>query len=80
MDRVTKVLNKTSKKDYEKISGTLDKLYSGDHFGLDIKKLKGHSDYFRVRVGKYRIIYSVIDSEIELLDISKRTDVTYKKH
>ena len=35
---------------------------------LDIKKLKGQWDgYFRLRVGQIRVIFTVIDSEIEIL-------------
>lgn len=35
---------------------------------LDIKKLKGQWDgYFRLRVGQIRVIFTVIDGEIEIL-------------
>jgi mRNA interferase RelE/StbE len=35
---------------------------------LDIKKLKGQWDgYFRLRVGQIRVIFTIIDSEIEIL-------------
>lgn len=47
--------------------------------GTDIKKLKGHNLY-RLRVGDYRILYSVEDS-IKLIDIeniNNRGDV-YKR-
>jgi mRNA interferase RelE/StbE len=41
-----------------------------------IKKLMG-SEFFRIRVGNYRIVYSVIDSEllIYILKIGHRKDV-----
>lgn len=32
--------------------------------GEDIKKLKGHSGMFRLRVGEYRIIYTVDNGEL----------------
>ncbi|NMF85703.1 type II toxin-antitoxin system RelE/ParE family toxin [Nodosilinea sp. P-1105] len=35
---------------------------------LDIKKLKGQWDgYFRLRVGQIRVIFTVVNSEIEIL-------------
>ena len=49
--------------------------------GEDIKKLKGHNDLFRLRVGDYRIIYTVDNGEliIYVIDINNRGDV-YKKY
>ena len=32
--------------------------------GEDIKRLKGHSDLFRLRVGSYRIIYTVDNGQL----------------
>ncbi len=32
--------------------------------GVDIKKLKGHRDLLRLRVGDYRIIYTVDNGEL----------------
>jgi mRNA interferase RelE/StbE len=44
------------------------------------KKLKGEIDYWRIRVGKYRVIYSIEDNilRIEVIKIGHRKDV-YKK-
>lgn len=44
---------------------------------LDIKKLKGYLNRFRLRVGKYRIIYEIYDNEliIILADGGNRGDV-----
>lgn len=37
--------------------------------GEDIKKLKGHSDLLRLRVGEYRIIYTVDNGELVVIVI-----------
>lgn len=44
---------------------------------LDIKKLKGYLNRFRLRVGKYRIIYEIYDNEliIILADGGSRGDI-----
>lgn len=49
--------------------------------GEDIKKLKGHSDLFRLRVGSYRIIYSVDNGEllIYIIDAGNRGEI-YKDY
>lgn len=47
--------------------------------GTDIKKIKGHNLY-RLRIGNYRVIYSIDDSVkiIAIEDIDNRGDV-YKR-
>ncbi|MEL7609890.1 MAG: type II toxin-antitoxin system RelE/ParE family toxin [Bacillota bacterium] len=45
----------------------------------DIKRLQGYQDYYRLRVGKYRIIYRfLVDNSVEVLyiiDIGSRGDI-----
>lgn len=50
------------------------------HQLLDIKKLKGTQKYYRLRIGKIRIIYQVLDDMliILVLDAGSRGDI-YKK-
>ena len=47
---------------------------------LDCKPLAGRSDEYRMRVGKYRIFYTIDDGilQIYVIDIAPRGDV-YKK-
>lgn len=35
--------------------------------GTDLKKLAGHEDRYRLRVGDYRVIYEVIDGQLVIL-------------
>lgn len=45
--------------------------------GEDIKKLKGHSNLLRLRVGDYRIIYTVDNGEliIYIIDAGNRGEI-----
>lgn len=49
--------------------------------GEDIKKLKGHGDLLRLRVGDYRIIYTVNNGEltIYIIDAGNRGEI-YNKY
>lgn len=45
--------------------------------GEDIKKLKGHTDLLRLRVGDYRIIYTVDHGEliVMVIDVGNRGQI-----
>ena len=47
---------------------------SENPFSKDIKKLKGHND-FRLRVGDYRIIFSIEQNTIQILKVGHRKNV-----
>ena len=60
------------------IQELLLQLSSGNTRGLDIKKLKGRNDIFRVRKGDIRIIYRKDALDIFILSIERRNEGTYK--
>ena len=48
---------------------------------LDIKKLKGYDNHYRIRVGDYRILFFRESGTALVYDVSRRSDNTYKgKH
>ena len=78
MDKITKFLKKLSKKDREVIHHILEQLYSENTKTLDIKKLKGGENLFRVRKGTIRIVYSLDGLDISIINIEFRSEGTYK--
>lgn len=78
MDKIDKALNKLIPKEKERIKDIIKALQSGRLDNLDIKKLKGLKNIFRVRKGGIRIVYRVIDRGIIFLKIDKRKEDTYK--
>lgn len=52
-------------------------LLAGDPYPIGTKKLKGSEHTFRIRTGRYRIIYSVWASTptIEVIKIGQRKEV-----
>ena len=101
VDKITKALNKFTKKEKELVKILLLKINNTPTFipplkgegrglpvtlslarragvGLDLKKLKGRNDIYRIRKGKIRIIYRVDNKQIYLLAIERRSENTYK--
>lgn len=79
MDKNEKLLRKLNRKDFDAVFGVLQKILSSETDDLDIKKLQGHQDLFRVRMGKLRIIFIKKNNDIEILEISRRSEKTYRK-
>ena len=78
MDKIAKALKKLSPKEQELVRGILVKLGNKQLENLNLKKLKGRDDIFRVRKGKLRIIYRLDQKgNIFILAIEKRSDITY---
>ena len=78
MNQLDKLLQRLSNKDRERLKLILVQLKEGNIAGLDIKKLKGVKNLFRVRIGTYRIICQMkTHGQMTVLTIDKRSDTTY---
>lgn len=77
-DKIKKLLAKLSRKEAEVVKLLLLRVKLDDTLGLDIKRLQGHPDLFRVRKGRLRIIYRKTTSDFLLLRIDLRNEKTYK--
>ena len=71
-----KRLRKLSRPDRERVAGAMLRL-GDDPFPRGTRKISGYDDVFRVRVGPYRILYSVSGATlvILILKIGRRKDV-----
>lgn len=77
MDKISKALAKLNHLELSQIKSILKLLLSGKLQNLDIKKLKGRKDIFRVRKGNFRIIYKTDKKKINILTIERRSEKTY---
>lgn len=80
MNKIQKALNKLSDKERKLVQEILTRLNAGDVLGLDIQKLKGHSDIFRLRKGDIRIIYKQKQKDIFILAVERRNEKTYRDY
>ena len=77
MDAIQKALKKLSVEERDRVRDALIKVASGKTQGLDIKKLQGREDIFRVRKGDIRIVYRKIGKAVSILLIERRSEKTY---
>jgi mRNA-degrading endonuclease RelE of RelBE toxin-antitoxin system len=77
MDKIKKILEKLSASERKVLKNLLTQLKAGNLKGLDIKKLKGQINIFRVRKGKFRVIYQNLENSIKILYLERRCDHTY---
>lgn len=60
--KAKKFIDRLPLNEKKRVVAAIERLPNGE----DIKKLKGHADLLRLRVGEYRIIYTVDHGELSL--------------
>ena len=78
MDDLEKSLRSLTTKERKLVKDILLRLVMEDFHGLDMRKLKGAKDIFRVRKGPLRIIYRKEGIKVFVLAIERRKEDTYK--
>ena len=78
MDSIEKALKKLLSGERRRVKQILEYLQRGSTHALDIKKLKGRDDVFRVRMGSIRILYRMDATGIRVLAIERRNEHTYR--
>ena len=78
MDKIFKFLNKRTKAERLKLMAVVSLIAKNELIDLDVKKLKGSPNIFRVRIGDFRIIFLRDKKENIIQSIAKRDDRTYK--
>ena len=78
MDKIEKFLKKLILRDKERILQVTVRILCNDLDNLDIKKLKGIKDVYRVRVGDFRIVFKIEIEYNTIIEIYRRDDRTYK--
>ena len=77
MDAIVKALKKLGAGERERVREVLEKLGSGKTQGMDVRKLRGRDDIFRIRKGDIRIVYRKQKGSISVLLIERRSEKTY---
>lgn len=80
MDRIEKALKKLSDRERKRYKALLLQIQNGDLKGLDVKKLAGREDIYRVRKGDMRIIFRIHKGITYILVLERRTTTTYRNN
>ncbi len=80
MNKIEKFLQNLTPKEYKLITVAVEFVRAGKWMGLDIKKLQGEIDVYRMRLGRFRIIFKKHNTWVEILDIARRSEKTYRKY
>uniref|UniRef100_A0A7C4R858 Type II toxin-antitoxin system RelE/ParE family toxin n=1 Tax=candidate division CPR3 bacterium TaxID=2268181 RepID=A0A7C4R858_UNCC3 len=78
MNRIEKFLKKINLKEKIIIDSALDLIFARDFCDLNLKKLVDHENCYRVRKGKFRIVFTMEGENIKIIDIDKKNASTYK--
>jgi mRNA interferase RelE/StbE len=75
--RAKKFIDRLPINERRRVVSAIEQLPNGE----DIKKLKGFDDLLRLRVGNYRIVYTVDNGKliVYVIDIDNRGDI-YKRY
>ena len=78
MNKVDKFIRKCRPNERYSLLEDLERIRHNDLAGFDIKKLKGYDNYFRIRKGRVRIIFSLDINGLPVIkEIEYRNDNTY---
>lgn len=72
--QAVKVLDRMDKATVARIINTICGLAEVPPLG-DIKPLKGYNGRYRLRVGTYRVLFTIVDDEVHVSDIGSRGDI-----
>lgn len=77
-DEVTKFLARVTKEERNLLLEMVDKILKNKLAGLNAKKLVGSTNVYRVRKGKFRLIYKRTKSDCIIMSIDRRSEKTYR--
>jgi len=78
MHKIDKFLARLDANRRQKVLYIVGRIKKGDFSGLDMRKLQGSSDIYRVRIGKVRIKFVMNASGIRIFNIDNRGENTYR--
>jgi len=75
-----KLKGRIRRQDFERLRDTIGSL-ADEPRPQGVRKIKGAERAYRIRVGSYRVVYEVCDSDnlILILQVARRSETTYRQ-
>jgi len=80
MDKLQKALDKLSDQEAVLVEEILLRVKAHNYLGLNLIKLKGQKNLFRIKAGRLRIIFSMDSDGVKLIDVGYRSEKTYRNY
>jgi len=77
MDRIDKALARLPVELRRKVVVVIQCIEQGEFLDLDVKKLKGEKDLYRVRKGRVRVKFRRVEGLNIVISVERRGDTTY---
>jgi mRNA-degrading endonuclease RelE of RelBE toxin-antitoxin system len=78
MHKIDKFLARLDADKRQKVLAIVERINNGKFSGLDMRKLRGSPDTYRVRIGRMRIKFVMNASGIRIFSIDNRSNNTYR--
>lgn len=78
MNELQKAIARLFKEHRSTFDSLMIRLLARDFLGLNVGKLKGHKDLYRLKHGKLRIIFQMDQSGLSVLQVGLRSEKTYR--
>lgn len=53
----------------EKFKKNIISKYEDKNSNIDLKKMVGYEDLYRIRIGDYRVIYKIAENQVVIIDV-----------
>ncbi len=80
MEKILKFLRKLNSKELESVERAIFAIKQNKLQGYNIKKLTGYFDIYRVKVHDIRIIFRKDEDRVDILDVGRRSEKTYRDY
>jgi mRNA-degrading endonuclease RelE of RelBE toxin-antitoxin system len=78
VEKWKKLLSLQTREVKQVLLDTIREIEEGAWFGMDVKKIKGFKNLYRLRKGKFRILFMRAKDGYVVVDLKIRNEETYK--